>query len=122
MRHLLLLAGTIALVTGLEDPTAGLNAITQDANAKRVEYIKAWLSAANLDPLPEPSAAPKSTKAADALRKLRQTNFALAQARAVLASGGTLEYLQVASPVMFGPILEADALRKAAPAVSADHR
>ncbi len=113
MRFLLLMVVCLA-ASALEDPTAKLAEINARANAETVAYLKAWLAEADLEPLPLPYAGrkPANTQEEAELKRVKQINFALAQAKAVRDTGvDAVNAHTLTLPANYQPVLEAQKRR-----------
>ncbi len=125
MRFLIPLALVLS-VSALEDPIPKLQEIDRKAEADKAALLRTWLAKANLEALPavklgsDPKAS--ESRAAEAAERV---NNCLAGFRALKAGPDFKDDKAVLGrlhPVAIEAILEADAIRKAAPAESAAHR
>ncbi len=110
----------------LEDPTARLKAIDQEAVAKKAAYLRSWFAGANLTPIPAPKlgADPRASEM-EAAQAAERVNDILANVRAFKTGPEAKEDSRLLGAVnadTFKAIIYAETLRKSGPAALAGNR
>jgi hypothetical protein len=126
MRPLLLLLTPLALAMGLEDPTVRLKEIDQEAMSQKATYLRTWLGKANLEALPavQLGADPRDSEKRTA-EQTKVSNSCLEGIRQFKKGPefrDDMALLGRLHPMAIQAILDAEALRKAGPGLSAARR